>query len=69
MSNRRIGRMFFLLEPFVGTMQWLPEDWVPQVVVIDIDGTITDEKKHLSLPAVEALRRLEANGIPVVLAT
>ena len=69
MSNRRIGRMFFLLEPFVGTMQWLPEDWVPRVVVIDIDGTITDEKKHLSLPAVEALRRLEANGIPVVLAT
>ena len=50
-------------------MAWLPDGWTPKVVVIDIDGTITDEKKHLSTSAVHALRRLEANGIPVVLAT
>lgn len=50
-------------------MQWLPEGWSPRVVIIDIDGTITDGKKLLSLEAVEALRALEANGIPVVLAT
>ena len=50
-------------------MEWLPDGWTPRVVVIDIDGTITDEKKFLSTSAVQALRRLEANGIPVVLAT
>ena len=46
-------------------MAWLPDGWTPKVVVIDIDGTITDEKKHLSTSAVHALRRLEANGIEV----
>ncbi|RJU99940.1 MAG: phosphoglycolate phosphatase [Candidatus Poseidoniales archaeon] len=50
-------------------MDWLPDGWTPEVVVIDIDGTITDDKKRLSSPAVEALRRLEEHGIPVVLAT
>jgi phosphoglycolate phosphatase (TIGR01487 family) len=50
-------------------MEWLPTDWSPSVVVVDIDGTITDEHKSLCMGAVEALRRLEAAGIPVVLAT
>jgi phosphoglycolate phosphatase (TIGR01487 family) len=50
-------------------MAWLPDGWTPKVVVIDIDGTVTDGKKILSLPAVKALRDLEAHGIPVVLST
>jgi predicted mannosyl-3-phosphoglycerate phosphatase (HAD superfamily) len=50
-------------------MQWLPEGWRPKVVAVDIDGTLTDGKKQLDTGAVEALRRLEAAGIPVVLAT
>jgi hydroxymethylpyrimidine pyrophosphatase-like HAD family hydrolase len=50
-------------------MQWLPEGWRPKVVAVDIDGTLTDDKKQLDTGAVEALRRLEDAGIPVVLAT
>ena len=50
-------------------MQWLPPGWCPSVVVIDIDGTITDGEKHLSMEAVQAVRELEEAGIPVVLAT
>lgn len=50
-------------------MEWLPPNWCPSVVVIDIDGTITDGKKHLSTEAVLALRKLDDAGIPVVLAT
>ena len=58
--------------PFCGVglpMEWLPPAWCPKVVVIDIDGTITDGEKHLSMQAVESIRRLEKAGIPVVLAT
>ena len=51
------------------SMEWLPPDWCPSVVVIDIDGTITDGKKHLSTEAVLAIRKLEDAGVPVVLAT
>jgi phosphoglycolate phosphatase (TIGR01487 family) len=40
-----------------------------RALVTDIDGTITDSARHLSLPAVRLLRGLEARGIPVVLAT
>lgn len=50
-------------------MEWLPEGWVPSVIAVDIDGTLTDERKRLNLDAVEALRALEGHGIPVVLAT
>ena len=50
-------------------MEWLPDGWCPRVVVIDIDGTITDGKKHLSTDAIHAVRRLEDAGIPVVIAT
>jgi phosphoglycolate phosphatase (TIGR01487 family) len=50
-------------------MEWLPVDWAPDVVVVDIDGTLTDENKRLSMVAVHALQRLEKHGIPVVLAT
>ena len=50
-------------------MQWLPNDWRPRVVAVDIDGTLTDNNKRLNTDAVLALRRLEAAGIPVILAT
>lgn len=50
-------------------MRWLPEGWRPRLVAVDIDGTLTDENKRLDLGAVEALRDLEAAGIPVVLCT
>ena len=50
-------------------MEWLPPGWCPRVVAFDIDGTLTDENKRLNMHAVEALRRLEDAGIPVILAT
>ena len=61
--------MFLIFIRLAHNMQWLPEGWCPSVVVIDIDGTITDGKKHLSTEAVHSVRRLEEAGIPVVLAT
>lgn len=50
-------------------MQWLPKGFRPKAVAVDIDGTITDSNKRIHLGAIEALRRLEAAGIPVILAT
>ncbi|MCH1540539.1 MAG: phosphoglycolate phosphatase [Candidatus Poseidonia sp.] len=50
-------------------MEWLPSEWCPKIVAVDIDGTITDGKKRLSVEAIQALQTLEANGIPVVLST
>ena len=50
-------------------MEWLRPGWCPRVVAFDIDGTLTDENKRLDMHAVEALRRLEDAGIPVILAT
>jgi len=40
-----------------------------RAVAIDIDGTLTDEKRRLDLGAVAKARELEARGLPVVLAT
>ncbi len=40
-----------------------------RAVAIDIDGTLTDEKRRLHLGVVEKIRELEARGIPVILAT
>ena len=50
-------------------MKWLPDNWKPKVVAVDIDGTLTDEKKRINPNVIEALSRLEENGIPVILAT
>jgi len=50
-------------------MEWLPKDWYPKFVAVDIDGTLTDDKKQLNTRALDALRRLEEAGIPVILAT
>jgi phosphoglycolate phosphatase (TIGR01487 family) len=68
-GSSEVGRIFLLVGRLAHVMQWLPEGWVPRVVVIDIDGTITDSNKSLSVEAVQSLRQLEAHGIPVVLAT
>jgi phosphoglycolate phosphatase (TIGR01487 family) len=40
-----------------------------KAVAIDIDGTLTDEKRQLDLGAVAKARELEAHGIPVIIAT
>lgn len=38
-------------------------------LVTDIDGTITDARRRISLAAIEAIRRLVDGGVPVVLAS
>ena len=50
-------------------MEWLPANWSPKIVAVDIDGTLTDTKKQLNTRALDALKRLEEHGIPVILAT
>jgi phosphoglycolate phosphatase len=40
-----------------------------RALVVDIDGTITDGKRRLYPPAVDALVRLDRKGVPVLLAT
>ena len=50
-------------------MQWVPNGWRPKAVAVDIDGTITDYNKKLHLDAIQALRRLEDAGIPIILAS
>ncbi|MCI4341785.1 MAG: phosphoglycolate phosphatase [Thermoplasmata archaeon] len=38
-------------------------------LAIDIDGTLTDKDRRLHLPALRALQRLHARGVPVIIAT
>ena len=40
-----------------------------KAMVTDIDGSITDSKRRISIEAIEALRVLEEKGIPVMLAS
>ncbi|HWQ64512.1 MAG TPA: phosphoglycolate phosphatase [Methanospirillum sp.] len=40
-----------------------------RAVITDIDGTLTDEKRRLSTCAIETIRRLQDNGVQVVLAS
>lgn len=40
-----------------------------KALVTDIDGTITDRVRRISLPAIGAIRRLVDGGVPVVLAS
>jgi phosphoglycolate phosphatase len=40
-----------------------------KALVTDIDGTLTDRARRISLPAIGAIRRLVDGGIPVVLAS
>lgn len=43
--------------------------WRPRALVFDVDGTLTGKDRKLDAAAVEALRRAEAAGVPVILAT
>lgn len=40
-----------------------------KVLVTDIDATITDDERRISLPAIKAIRELKDHGIKTVLAT
>ncbi len=40
-----------------------------KALVTDIDGTITNHARRISLPAIDAIRRLVDGGVPVVLAS
>lgn len=40
-----------------------------KAIAVDVDGTITDARMKLSLKAISAIRRLEASGIRVILAS
>ncbi len=40
-----------------------------RAIATDIDGTITDGRRRLHAPALHALKRLERQGVPIVLAT
>jgi phosphoglycolate phosphatase (TIGR01487 family) len=40
-----------------------------RAVVVDIDGTLTDDSRRMSLEAVAALRRAEDSGVSVMLAS
>lgn len=40
-----------------------------KALAVDIDGTLTDEKRRLNLRAISRLREIEKLGIPVILAT
>lgn len=40
-----------------------------EVLAVDIDGTLTDENRRICISSIEALRKVEEAGIPVILAT
>ena len=40
-----------------------------EAIAVDIDGTITDEKRKICISAIESLRAAEENGIPTIIVT
>ncbi len=40
-----------------------------EAIAVDIDGTITDEKRKICISAIEALRAAEEKGIPTIIVT
>jgi hydroxymethylpyrimidine pyrophosphatase-like HAD family hydrolase len=40
-----------------------------RAVVLDVDGTLTDENKVISLEILSVLRKLDKNGIKIIFAT
>ena len=40
-----------------------------EAIVVDIDGTITDERRRICISAIEALRKAEDKGIPTIIVT
>lgn len=45
------------------------DDWKPRLVALDIDGTLVDRDGHLSDEMREAVARVVAAGVPVVVCT
>ena len=40
-----------------------------EAIAVDVDGTITDGKRRVCHSALDALRKAEDAGIPVIIAT
>ena len=40
-----------------------------EAIAVDIDGTITDDKRQICISAIRALRKAEAAGIPTIIVT
>lgn len=40
-----------------------------EAIAVDIDGTITDDKRRICVSAIEALRKAESKGIPTIIVT
>ena len=40
-----------------------------EAIAVDIDGTITDDKRQICISAIEALRKAENAGIPTIIVT
>ncbi len=40
-----------------------------KAIAVDVDGTLADEKRRVSLEAVAALRKVQDSGVPVMLAS
>ena len=40
-----------------------------EAIAVDIDGTITDDKRQICISAIEALRKAETAGIPTIIVT
>ena len=40
-----------------------------EAIAVDVDGTITDEKRKICISAIEALRKAENAGIPTIIVT
>ena len=40
-----------------------------EAIAVDIDGTITDDKRQICISAIKALRKAEAAGIPTIIVT
>ena len=40
-----------------------------EAIAVDIDGTITDEKRQICISSIEALRKAEEAGIPTIIVT
>lgn len=47
----------------------LPADWKPELVALDVDGTIVDHDGQMPDSVRDAVRRVVKTGVPVVLAT
>ncbi len=47
----------------------LPADWKPELVALDIDGTVVDHDGRMPDSVRDAVRRVVKAGVPVVLAT